>query len=100
MLHHSLGGPVISEKLNAALDIIAPKKEFTIRPNYVQGLSEKVKMLMRDRDQTRSQLRKQSMTYTEKKSLTMKYKKNTRTRASPIWGLVLLFSSVCPPSVI
>ena len=47
----------LSEKINAALDIIAPKKVFTIRPHYVQGLSENVKNLMKDRDQTRSQLR-------------------------------------------
>ena len=40
--------------INDALDICAPKKTFTIRPNYVQGLSEKAKSLMKVRDLTRS----------------------------------------------
>ena len=40
--------------INDALDICAPKKTFTIRPNYVQGLSEKAKSIMKVRDLTRS----------------------------------------------
>ena len=65
----------LSEKLNDALDIIAPKKFFTIRPNYVQGLSASVKKLMQDQDQARSNLRNQNLTFAERKSLTMKYRK-------------------------
>ena len=65
----------LSEKINQALDIIAPKKLITIKPNYVQGLSNKTKSIMKERDLTRSKLRKQTMTFTERKSLTLKYRK-------------------------
>ena len=71
----------LSLTLQEALDIIAPKKFFTIRPNYVQGLSDKAKNLMKERDLTRSQLRKPTFTYAERKSLTKKYRK-LRNRAN------------------
>ena len=63
---------LLSEQINCALDIIAPKKFITIKPDYVQGLSDSTKQLMHERDLTRSKLRKQSMSYPERKSLTMK----------------------------
>ena len=53
----------------------APKKMFLIRPNYVQGLSDKVKELMSDRDLARTQLSKENLTFVERKALTMKYRK-------------------------
>ena len=40
----------LSEQINTALDIIAPMKLFTIRPNYVQGLTEETKKIMKARD--------------------------------------------------
>ena len=65
----------LSEKINIALDICAPKKIFLIRPNYVQGLSDSVKELMSERDLARTQLSKENLTFVERKALTMKYRK-------------------------
>ena len=65
----------LSNQINAALDIIAPKKVFTIKSNYVQGLSENTKNVMKERDLVRSKLRKQTMSFTERKALTLNYRR-------------------------
>ena len=47
----------------------------TIKPNYAQGLSEQTKDLMKSRDYVRSQLKHQQMSSTERKAITIKYRK-------------------------
>ena len=51
----------LANKVNRALDICAPQKTFTIRPKYVQGLTDTPNMLMTDRDKTRSKLKSSSL---------------------------------------
>ena len=47
----------LSDKINRALDIITPFKTFTIKPKYIHGLSQEAKILMKDRDKSRSNLK-------------------------------------------
>ena len=42
--------------MNEALDSIAPIKNFTIKDNYVHGLSEDTESLMNERDNARRQV--------------------------------------------
>ena len=46
-----------SEMINQALDDIAPYKDITIRPQYTQGLTEKTKTMMQERDEARKKLK-------------------------------------------
>ena len=57
----------LSSNISLALDIIAPMKTFSIRPNYVQGLTEDAKLTMKSRDYVRSQLKNNSLSVTERK---------------------------------
>ena len=58
--------------VNSALNICAPVKKFTIKLYYRQGLSEKVRALMTERDRARQELKNNPM---EKMALLKKYKK-------------------------
>ena len=40
----------LAENVNLALDIVAPKKTFSIKPNYIQGLTDQAKDLLKSRD--------------------------------------------------
>ena len=64
-----------AKTINDALDICAPKKTFKIKPNYVPGLTDKAKTLMKSRDLTRSQLRLQKLSATERSALVLKYRR-------------------------
>ena len=63
---------LFSGMVNSALDVCAPKKKFTIKPNYKQGLTEGAKLVMANRNKAREELRKNPM---EKKALLKKYRK-------------------------
>ena len=47
----------LANTVTQALDIVAPKKTFTIRPNYIHGLTDEAKEIMKSRDYVRSQLK-------------------------------------------
>ena len=71
----------LSNKINEALDICAPKKVFTIKPKFVQDLTDTAKTLMKDGDLARSKLKLQTLSFTERKALTFKYR-ITRNKAN------------------
>ena len=62
-----------TEAINKALDECAPIKTFTLKQGHKQGLTEEVKRLMKDRDETRKRIHKASPN--EKKILHEKYKR-------------------------
>ena len=64
---------IFTEKINEALDEVAPIKTFTIKSNYKFGLSENTKKLMQERDCTRKQINQAKKQ--EKAILQQKYKK-------------------------
>ena len=74
----------LSEKINFALDKIAPVKTFIIRPNYIHGLSQEAKILMKDRDKTRSALKSKTHSQLERKALMIKYRKTRNQTTAQI----------------
>ena len=72
----------LSMKMNAALDKFTPRKTFTIRPINIQGLTEKAKKMMSDRDKTRSKLKDSNLSPVEKQALLMKYSCITKIKYS------------------
>ena len=56
-----------STLMNEAMDAIAPKKQFKIKPKYVHGLSPETREIMKRRDQARGELKHNPM---EKSSYT------------------------------
>ena len=64
---------LFTEKVNRALDKVAPVKTFTVRSNHRFGLSESTKELMKKRDKTRCSI--QAAAGKEKQVLLQQYKK-------------------------
>ena len=47
----------LEEIITQALDIVAPKKTFSIKPTYIHGLTTEAREIMKSRDYIRSQLK-------------------------------------------
>ena len=64
---------IFTHKINETLDEVAPFKTFVVKSNYRFGISPETKNLMKNRDDTRAQIK--SASPSEKLILLAKYKK-------------------------